>query len=361
MHSGRAWKTVEKLSARGSVFKVLEPVPMSWIPPTYLDCVVYLFDTREDAESGEMQGGSGFVVGYPSAVNPQVYYHYAVTNRHVARGGSPVIRVNTKDGRHDIIELTEEQWIFQDGQDLAVAKVDFPEPIKLVFIVLDQFIDKDLVVENKIGPGDEVFTVGRFATHAGEKCNLPCARFGNISMMDHEPLFCEKYGHDQDSFLVEFRTLGGFSGSPVFVYRTPATMFYSPIGLLPSPHATKRPIGYLPWLLGIVWAYLPSHFELKDKGGDDLKDNLEGAYALGNSGMAAVIPVWRLVSLLNTSPFPEEREEKDNVLKKKQKMGPVLTSAKKKPLSKGEFEEALRKASRKLKPKPSSESGQENA
>ena len=49
------------------------------------------------------------------------------------------------------------------------------------------FVTEKLVEEHNIGPGDEVFMVGRFVAHAGTKKNLPIVRFGNIAMNPNEP------------------------------------------------------------------------------------------------------------------------------------------------------------------------------
>lgn len=70
---------------------------------------------------------------------------YAVTNKHVARGGFPVIRLNTIDNRLDVLELDHHEWIpHPEGDDLAVAPVELAEG-KHSFFSIDtrMFVDRD--------------------------------------------------------------------------------------------------------------------------------------------------------------------------------------------------------------------------
>jgi hypothetical protein len=63
-----------------------------------------------------------------------------------------------------------------------------------------------------------VFTVGLFTYHAGTQRNMPIVRYGNIAMLPDEPIQVE--GGFADVYLVEARSIGGLSGSPVFVRKT---------------------------------------------------------------------------------------------------------------------------------------------
>ena len=59
--------------------------------------------------------------------------------------------------------------------------------------------------------------VGRFVSHEGKQQNSPAVRFGNIAMMQKEKIIDER-GVAQESFLVEIRSLPGYSGSAVLIY-----------------------------------------------------------------------------------------------------------------------------------------------
>src|SRR4051812_2329953 len=89
-------------SSRGTPFTRWEPLGVPRIPPRVLDCVCYLYDSEEDARAGLNFGGTGFLVGAPSATVPNAHYLYVVTNWHVACRGTSVVRINTTDGGTDI-------------------------------------------------------------------------------------------------------------------------------------------------------------------------------------------------------------------------------------------------------------------
>src|SRR5260370_1057024 len=113
----------ERISNKGHAFTVLEDRFMPRIREEYLDCVIYLYYSKQDAERGAIHenGGSGFLVG-------------------------------------------------------------------------------------------------RFVNHEGRQKNSPSVRFGNLAMMPGEPVY-HKHSESQgeESFLVDIRTISGYSGSPVFV------------------------------------------------------------------------------------------------------------------------------------------------
>jgi hypothetical protein len=69
-----------------------------------------------------------------------------------------------------------------------------------------------------IGEGDDLFAVGLFAHHYGNKKNHPIIRTGNIAMMPDEPIPTSKFG-DMEVYLIESRSISGLSGSPVFVLK----------------------------------------------------------------------------------------------------------------------------------------------
>jgi hypothetical protein len=77
--------------------------------------------------------------------------------------------------------------------------------------------------EYDVGPGDDVFFVDRYVNHEGQQRNLPTVRLGIISMLPYEKVEHSR-GTLVDSFLVEARSLGGYSGSPVFLFIRPYTL-----------------------------------------------------------------------------------------------------------------------------------------
>ena len=71
---------------------------MPRIHDALLECVVYLYPSKADAERGTRVGGTGFIIGIPTTVFPDYWHGYVVTNAHVIIK-APVIRLNTKDGK----------------------------------------------------------------------------------------------------------------------------------------------------------------------------------------------------------------------------------------------------------------------
>lgn len=284
---------------------------MPRISNTILDCTIYLYPSKGAAEEGEHAGGSGFLVGIRSKVEGG--YIYAVTNSHVIReGNSPVIRLNTIEGIRDVLQVEMHDWHHHpNGDDLAVCNIGglLSGRFKFKHIPVDLFVTGDIISQEDIGPGDEVFMVGRFISHEGKQRNIPTLRFGNISMMPLEPIKHPR-GHLQESFLVETRSLSGYSGSPVFVH-------ILPFSKRPGVEGWSTEKG--PWLLGVDWGHIRFYEKVLEKNGDEYGNDVpvqEGWRVQTNSGMTGVVPAWRLSELLNTEPLREARERADIQLAK---------------------------------------------
>lgn len=69
-----------------------------------------------------------------------------------------------------------------------------------------------------------MFVVGRFVNAEGRQKNLPTLRFGNIAQSPQEKIKQDRVfgSFEQESYLVEARTISGYSGSPVCVLLDPA-------------------------------------------------------------------------------------------------------------------------------------------
>ena len=319
---------------RGIDYEVWSP-PMPRIDEAILDCVIYLYPSVADANAGEKAGGSGFLVGIPSKVNPRAHYLYAVTNSHVIKGKSPVVRLNTKEGEHEALPLTSDNWIHHpDGDDVAISSIGLSvERYKFKYIPTELFLTPDLIDEYCIGIGDDTFMVGRLMNHEGKQRNLPTARFGHIAMLPLEKIYNEAQGIMQESFLIESRSISGYSGSPVFVH-----LF---CGFAPRPKQSKRTkIGEW-WvrLLGINWG----HFPIKEKVAEEWVEEY-------NTGMEVVVPAWKLMELLNVKQITGAREgtERKLAISGEDSARPDTET-----FSRSDFLDALEKASQRIeKPKP---------
>ncbi len=187
----------------------------NWV--TY--CVIYLYPSDQDADAGTKTGGTGFLVETPSEEHKGITYLTAVTNRHVIEEEhAPIIRLNTKDGPREILPLPEEMWRFHpDELDIAVAMLGITRSkYELTAVPERFFLSRELIDDFGVGLGDDLYLTGRFINHEGKQRNWPTVRFGTIAMMNNEEIIGYR-GKPQESFLIEVRTIGGYSGSPAFV------------------------------------------------------------------------------------------------------------------------------------------------
>lgn len=219
-----------------------------------LNLPFFLYRTTSEAESGSSFGGTGFLV----TINVRgTEIPFAVTNAHIALGEhrSGAIRVNCRDGRTRIISTRENQWFTIQGQhDIAVMIADWiTKDIEIEALALTPntagsfYIDDEFVRDHEIDAGDDVFMVGRFVSVDGRQGNQPALRFGNISILQanvQHPL-----GFQGRSMILDMRSRSGFSGSPVFVYRTTGSIFSAPNTIASGGHLLK--------LLGIHYGQFP--------------------------------------------------------------------------------------------------------
>jgi len=278
-------KWVEIPSGGGSF--LIQECPMPRIDDQFLQTAVYLYKDRKDAKENANAGASGFVVYHESTHFTGMPY-YIATNAHVIRDGFSVIRINKKSEGYDVLESHPAMWLeHPDGDDLAICPIMLFPDHDFNFVRDTGCVDEDKLRQFNIGVGDEVFMVGRFIYHSGERRNIPIARFGNIAMMPLEEIE-NGIGKKRKHFLVEVRSVSGFSGSPVFVYDVPT-----------SPSLDNvRPERFTSLLLGIDCGHSPKREKQL------------------SAGIAAVVPAWRLVELLEHPKMKRMREEKEIEVKK---------------------------------------------
>jgi hypothetical protein len=282
---------------------------MPLIPRGYFDSVFFLYDSLKAAEEGLNNGCTGFLVGMRSEVSPIAGHIYAVTNKHCLppekSQKARYARFNRQDGTTEVIKIENHDWIrHPNGDDVAISNTHFPlDQFNFNLIDRDIFATHEVIEENYIGAGDEVFMIGRFFLHEGKDQNIPSARFGNISMMPLQPII-NKDHFPQESYMVEMRSIQGYSGSPVFVYILPFVKRTGISGDNFTPYGVRGP-----WLLGINWGHLYGDFEkvyFQDK---DMTTVAPTAYYIqSTTSMAGVVPAWKILDLLDLEVFKTERE-----------------------------------------------------
>lgn len=215
---------------------------------------------------------------------------YVVTNSHVIReGGSPVIRINRAVGKADVIPLRLEQWEHHpDGDDVAVAAIGSLEDHRFASVPTSMFLTKELMAEHNLGLGDECFFAGRFVPSGGVEVNFPTLRFGNLARLPVEPVRHPR-GFGQESFLVEARSLSGYSGSPVFVYQS---------AVITAADTRMRAWDHSPiFLLGLDWSHFPIPKRVLEA--DKQTPTPDQHWVELNSGMMGVVPAWKVAELLD--------------------------------------------------------------
>jgi hypothetical protein len=308
-------------------------IGMPYIPQDVINGVFYLYKDRADALAGRSPGGTGFVVcheGFLKGHAPRWTPDYAVTNWHVAcAGGYSTIRLNTKDGGTDIIELGPEDWHFIPGRhDIAAVPLNLDNAIHAVSSISSRMFQAPAeAMRGKVGVGDDVFMIGLFVDHDGVSKNVPSARFGNISMLPNpDAAILQPTGYRGESFVVDMHSRSGFSGSPVYVYRT--------FGNNLDDHWARHNVeisNMREWgrdrykadiriehsyfrLLGIHWGQFPEKWELRNKSklSESRRDLItEGGYVEGMSGMTCVIPAWNIIEVLDMPSLKALREASD--------------------------------------------------
>jgi hypothetical protein len=273
---------------------------MPRIPEELLRASFYLYPSGAEAKAGHQAGGTGLFVSIPVPNVPGRMFIYAVSNAHVVhQSGCSVIRVNNLVGGTEVFEKDPAEWHASDD-DLAVSLVNVNPAVHNIKVVDESwFVTKQDIGGAACGIGDDVFMVGRFVNHDGNLTNVPSVRFGHLSMdalnIRHPS------GRDQLSFAVEMLSRPGYSGSPVYIYRSPYDL----------TTGSMLVGGRTMWLLGINWGFITDSSEVNEKtvtSGMVADGQKIVRYVSVNTGMNGVVPAWRLRDLLNSGPLKRERE-----------------------------------------------------
>jgi hypothetical protein len=267
-----------------------------------------------DMDNAEMYKASCFAIYVKSG---RIRNSYLVTAKHNLinlAGKQCFVRMTTK-GREPIrVELGNRRWYYHPTEEGAtdVAVLPFREIAEWGSWpeINDTVTDEDIAT-GRVGCGDEGFIVGLFSALPGETKNIPIYRSCHIAAMelsDPVRMRAKDVQEPMECYLVEARSIGGLSGSPVFTVSNPQTG----TDYEPDP-AIKHPQGfqarqYMPrdsgnWLLlGLVHGHWDvSRGQLsKMMGVED--DEV-------NSGIAVVVPAKKIAETLNHPELVAMRAE----------------------------------------------------
>jgi hypothetical protein len=241
----------------------------------------------------------------------QHVFHYLVTAKHNierirqdSNDGLVHLRVNCTAGGVKLIETKVDDWKSPPDDasiDVAVYPFVIPQGIDLNYISTEMFVTHPNVA-NWFGLGDEVFITGVFRNHYGTERNIPIIRIGNIAAMPEERVSTTWHPDGleilMEAFIIESRSIGGLSGSPVFLHVSPHGS-----GKRGSAEGAAEREFYL---LGIVHG----HFDLPltETDFDTADDSNKGRKGL-HSGMAIVTPAAKLLEVLHLPQLASQREQ----------------------------------------------------
>jgi hypothetical protein len=270
-----------------------------FVPDFVRQCVLFL-GTMDPETSRFIPKATAFIV---SIHEPGIGFRYIVTAKHnvenFTKFGWPMyIRSNLWNGGVREDNWSAARWYFHPDQastDVAVATITFdPEEAYRTIVLRTETPDKgmvattDVMEANNLGLGDEVFIVGLFKSHHGQKRNVPIVRIGNLAMISGEPV-STTYCGDTEAHLVEARSIDGLSGSPVFIH--------SPL-LHPQGATQFR-------LLGLMHG----HFDIKNLNEDIVVEHLGDVTRGINTGIGVVIPVEKILETIDQPELAELRKK----------------------------------------------------
>jgi hypothetical protein len=133
--------------------------------------------------------------------------------------------------------------------------------------------------------------VGLFSSHYGRVSNRPIVRAGIIAAMPHEPLQDVGSGEYYDAYLAEVRSVGGLSGSPVWLVISPSRM---------APGLEGREYRLHFYLLGLV----RGHWQKEEAWVSDFGDTEQEAL---NTGIAIVTPIQKALDIIDSGELVRKR------------------------------------------------------
>lgn len=240
--------------------------------------------------------GTGFFIGYKYSGQSDKIYVFLVTAKHVLfdNKGKPhsrlLLRMNEKSTSQakDFNIVNSNAWFFHKDAmsvDIAVQPL-LPKDSDFLIISSKDFITKDLIINKKIGIGDEVFYSGLLSYHSGREKIAPIVRFGRLALVTDEKTIDGKYYH-----FIDAGNTPGHSGSPVFLWATPTR---TSSGIVVGP----RIFG----LYGIVSAVLEYNKQLQVTVPKPTGQKLIPIDSR-SGGITAIIPVKYLVEILESPPL----------------------------------------------------------
>jgi len=325
--------------------------PAVRVPDVVLKSVGYICETTHKTANipeGDPYA-TGFFVSVPSIIGGKSFMCF-VTAKHVAndlRDRRVHFKVNKIGGGTTVVKDVFRQWFFHptdNNTDVAVVPITPHREMDFVSIPTSMFVNNDVMQEKNIGIGDEVFMTGLFTPAEGSARILPIVRHGNIAMLPEEQIQTE-LGFI-NVYLVEARSIGGVSGSPVFVRETIV------VEADPGDGGKKfefAGVGNF-HLLGLMHG----HWDIRESEMNSPIVENDRRHGV-NMGIGIVVPASKILETINSEAMMELRKQTEERARRASIPGmdsarePKEEEQTERPFTRADFEHALAKASRKLK------------
>jgi hypothetical protein len=237
------------------------------------------FVCTKDKDGIIVPRGTAFFVGHSVRFKVQIY---VVTAKHILEQiqfknpSSKLVLTFNSEEKLEELEIPLEHWSRHPDDageyvDVAIARFNSKseQPDKPTFKNrwnVRCWMSESLITlggtQQALGPGLEVGLTGLFVHHKGTGRNTPIVRVGNIAAMPQENV--KTSIGPVAALLVEVRSVGGLSGSPVFT-------------ILPGGGV---------WLLGLVHG----HFDQRTSDPDSALKDADLQQERINAGIAIVVP-----------------------------------------------------------------------
>jgi hypothetical protein len=288
-------------------------------PDPILKCVVFLGrKLHRDTDSPTTWTGTGFLVGMAGPDRLHIFT-YLVTAKHCAEGlaGSDwYVRLNKKGGGSIIVPGTPGvQWethpTESDSVDAALIPWGPPSDGDVEYLPDTMFATDKVIADYRIGCGDEVAITGLFSKLTGTDRNHPIVRTGNIAMMPNEQLPAIKIGKytgPASVYLIEARSIGGLSGSPVFVRQSLKLQTEIPERTSDGKLTGQNLAFYAQSSQVFFLGSMHGHWEIQPEDQNNVQIRAyrnERSVALG---IAVVVPAEKILEILNKESFRNGRE-----------------------------------------------------
>src|SRR3989344_5946907 len=285
------------------------------VPDEVIKSVVFVcMQASKDAQQLKAVGTAFLVALEEKEMN--YTFGYIVTAKHVLNyikaksiGGNLFLRINDKNGGSIIATTNVNDWKVHptdDALDVAVLNLYLPiDTYDVIYIPANMATTPEIIKQQSIGIGDEVFITGLFVNHVGRKRNLPVIRSGNLSLMAEEPVYTTL--GETDAYLIEARSIGGLSGSPVFVYLCVVRHIDKQVKFVTGERA-----GFS-WL-GIMHGHWKIPANTKDVIIEDENEDQNGEK---HTGIGIVVPATKVLEVINQPQYMDLRKKTLDELKKK--------------------------------------------